>query len=460
MAVNFKKTKVHASLMLAFGGSLAFGSAPLFAQQQQQLDRVEVTGSLIKRIDAETAAPLQIITREDIQNSGRTTLQEVLRSVTADSTGSIPTSFTNGFASGSAAVSLRGLGVNSTLVLLNGRRMTTYGLADDGTRNFVDLNTLPLEAVDRIEVLKEGASAIYGADAVGGVVNVILRKSYVGASIGGSYGQTGDSDGNDIRGWGSFGFGDLAKDKYNVFFTLEAQKTDNIWARDRGFIGDCDNRSLGYFDGCNGANRPYLLAGPSGSSPYGVTRNAPPPGSGPRINVIPCAPSDIDPETGLCRFNFRVDDEIQPETERFTFFSKGTMQLTPNMQGYAELGYFQTKSKAQGTLGANNDGGIFVPARPLQSALYAPADDSSGLASPEHVRRRSDVPLCSVRTWRARPRDHQQGLPGPRGPGRYGLWLGLQHGLAVCQKRVKERQLRLHHLRPDAGRAEQRHLPH
>ena len=245
MAVKFKKTKVHASLMLAFGGSLAFGSAPLFAQQQQQLDRVEVTGSLIKRIDAETAAPLQIITREDIQNSGRTTLQEVLRSVTADSTGSIPTSFTNGFASGSAAVSLRGLGVNSTLVLLNGRRMTTYGLADDGTRNFVDLNTLPLEAVDRIEILKEGASAIYGADAVGGVVNVILRKSYVGASIGGSYGQTGDSDGNDIRGWGSFGFGDLAKDKYNVFFTIEAQKTDNIWARDRGFIGETDLRLAG-----------------------------------------------------------------------------------------------------------------------------------------------------------------------------------------------------------------------
>ena len=288
MAVNFKKTKMHASLMLAFGGSLAFGSAPLFAQQQQQLDRVEVTGSLIKRIDAETSAPIQIITREDIQNSGRTTIQEVLRSVTADSTGSIPTSFTNGFASGSAAVSLRGLGVNSTLVLLNGRRMTTYGLADDGTRNFVDLNTLPLEAVDRIEVLKEGASAIYGADAVGGVVNVILRKSYVGASVGGSYGQTGDSDGQDIRGWGSFGFGDLAKDKYNVFFTLEAQKTKEILAADRGFIGQVDLTSLGYFDLTNGANRPYLGAGPTSNSPYGVTRNTPVPGSGARVNVIPC----------------------------------------------------------------------------------------------------------------------------------------------------------------------------
>ena len=210
MAVNFKKTKVPES----DAGIWRFACLRLRHRCSRNSNSNWIgskSRDSIKRIDAETSAPVQIISREDIQNSGKTTIQEVLRSVTADSTGSIPTSFTNGFASGSAAVSLRGLGVNSTLVLLNGRRMTTYGLADDGTRNFVDLNTLPLEAVDRIEVLKEGASAIYGADAVGGVVNVILRKSYTGASVGGSYGQTGDSDGNDIRGWGSFGFGDLAK---------------------------------------------------------------------------------------------------------------------------------------------------------------------------------------------------------------------------------------------------------
>src|SRR6185503_11131018 len=125
--------------------------------------------------------------------------------------------FTNGFASGSAAVSLRGLGVNSTLVLVNGRRMSTYGLADDGTRTFVDLNSLPLEAVERIEVLKDGASAIYGADAVGGVVNVILRKNYTGASIGGSYGQTGKNDGKTKRAFGSLGIGNIETDRYNIF---------------------------------------------------------------------------------------------------------------------------------------------------------------------------------------------------------------------------------------------------
>ena len=240
------------------------------------MDRVEVTGSLIKRIDAETSAPLQIITPgrypehgQDNASGGAAQCDRRQHGLDSDV---IHKRFRFGVG---RRLALRGLGVNSTLVLLNGRRMTTYGLADDGTRNFVDLNTLPLEAVDRIEVLKEGASAIYGADAVGGVVNVILRKSYVGASVGGSYGQTGDCDGNDIRGWGSFGFGDLAKDKYNVFFTLEAQKTDNIWAKDRGFLGETDLRSLGYYDLTNGANRPYFSLGPSSNSPYGVTRTLP-----------------------------------------------------------------------------------------------------------------------------------------------------------------------------------------
>jgi iron complex outermembrane receptor protein len=357
--------------MVAFGGSLAMASLPAGAQQQQQqqpqtLQRVEVTGTNIKRTDTETASPIQVMTREDIEKTGKQSIQEVLRGVTADSTGSIPTSFSNGFASGSAAVSLRGLGVNSTLVLVNGRRMTTYGLADDGTRNFVDLNSLPLEAVDRIEVLKDGASAIYGADAVGGVVNVILRKSYTGASIGGSYGQTGHSDGQTTRAFGSWGFGNIETDKYNVFATLEASKQRNIWSKDRGFIGQSDLRSFAYYDVTNGALRPYLNAGPTSNSPYGVTRNIS--GAGARVNVIPC-PGLQDPTTGLCRYDPLVEQEVQPEVERLNFFGRGTVQFTPAITGYAELGYFNTKTSANGTLGANNDTGVFLPGDPFNPLI-------------------------------------------------------------------------------------------
>ena len=162
----------------------------------------------------------------------------------------------------------------------------------------------------------------------------------------------------------------------------------------------------------------------------------------------------------MCRFNTRVEDEIQPETERFTFFSKGTMQITPTMQGYAELGYFQTKSKAKGTLGANNDAGVFLPGDPF-NPLFVHGPMNLPASHPQNT-------FGTDRTYFTVPyelggRDQEtnskvfRGLVGLEGTQ---LWLGLQHWLAVCQKRVKERQLRLHHLRPDAGRAEQRHLLH
>ena len=361
-----KRTMLSRSLLLAFSGTAALMSAPAFAQQQatQELQRVTVTGTNIKRTDTETASPVQVLTREDIEKTGKQSIQEVLRGITADGQGSIPSSFSNGFASGSAAVSLRGLGVNSTLVLVNGRRMTTYGLADDGTRNFVDLNSIPLEAVERIEVLKDGASAVYGADAVGGVVNVLLRKNYTGASIGGSYGQSSRSDGQTTRAFGTLGFGNIDTDKYNVFFSLEASQQKNIWSKDRGFIGSSDQTSRGYYDLTNGTIRTYQgLATPGTTSPYGTMRT--PPGVGTRVNVIPCAASNIDAGSGLCRYDFLQDTEVQPQLDRLNFFGRGTLQFSPSLTAYLEVGFFNTKSKSNGTLGGNNDGGVYKPGDPF-----------------------------------------------------------------------------------------------
>ena len=369
-----KRTVLSRSLLLAFSGTAALYGGQAFAQATnpptQELQRVTITGSNIKRTDTETASPVQVLTREDIEKTGKQSVQEVLRGITADGVGSIPTSFSNGFASGSAAVSLRGLGVNSTLVLLNGRRMTTYGLADDGTRNFVDLNSLPLEAVDRIEVLKDGASAIYGADAVGGVVNIILRKTYTGGSIGGSYGQTSKSDGQTTRAFGSIGFGNIDTDKYNVFFTLEAAKQKNIWSTDRGFIGDSDLTSHGYYDTTNGQLRPYFGLGPTSNSPYGIARLINPDGSlGPRRNVISCG-GNVSATTGLCLYNPLVEQEVQPQIERLNFFGRGTLQFSSSLSAYLEVGFFNTKTKSNGTLGANNDAGVFLPGDPFNPLVF------------------------------------------------------------------------------------------
>jgi iron complex outermembrane recepter protein len=363
-----KLTRLSASLSL-FAGTLL--SAGVLAQSQEtpQLERVIVTGSNIKRSDTETASPVQVLTRDDIEKTGKQSIQEVLRGVTADGQGSIPTSFTAGFASGSASVSLRGLGVNSTLVLINGRRMTTYGLADDGARTFVDLNTIPLEAVERIEVLKDGASAIYGADAVGGVVNLILRKTYNGGSIGGSYGQTGHSDGQTTRAFGTLGFGNLDSDKYNVFVSLEASQQKHIMSTDRGFIGADDLTQFGFYDTTNGAPRPWIGAGPSANSPYGVIRANPDNASGARLNLSPCP---VVGSNGLCRFNTKEFLEVQPAIDRLNLFGRGTLQFSPTLQAYVEIGLFNTKSKSIGLLGANNDGGIYNPSTPDAPVLVHP----------------------------------------------------------------------------------------
>jgi len=364
-----KKTKLCTGLMVACGGVLLSAGQSSFAQQSstQTLERVTVTGSNIKRTDTETASPVQVMTRQDIEKTGKQSIQEVLRGVTADGQGSIPSSFSNGFASGSAAVSLRGLGVNSTLVLVNGRRMTTYGLADDGLRNFVDINSIPLEAVDRVEVLKDGASAIYGSDAIGGVVNIILRKNYNGASVGGTAGTSSHNDGQTVRGFATYGFGNLDTDKYNAFFSVEASKQNNIWSKDRGFLGESDLTSKGFYDTTNGENRPWIGAGPTANSPYGVIRT--PPGNGARVNVVPCDPSLVSPNTGLCRYNGLVEQEIQPEIQRFNIFGRGQLVFNPSLSAYLELGYFNRKTNANGTLGANNDGGVFNPADPLNPVI-------------------------------------------------------------------------------------------
>ena len=151
-----KKVLVQAiSLALAYA---AFGAPAIAQDVEGPIQRVEVTGTSIKRASVETASPIQVITRDDLAKSGKATVAEFLQTLTADGAGSLPTGFGNGFAAGSTAISLRGLGATSTLVLLNGRRMAPFARADDGQKSFTDLSTVPMEAVERIEVLKDGAS--------------------------------------------------------------------------------------------------------------------------------------------------------------------------------------------------------------------------------------------------------------------------------------------------------------
>jgi iron complex outermembrane receptor protein len=165
---------------------------------------VVITGSSIKRIDGETALPVQILKRADIERIGATSTEELVKQLSSLSSAGSSTTAANasGYGGGNiATVSLRGLGGARTLVLVNGRRASVYGGGSAGSAgSSVDVNSIPLSAIERVEVLKDGASAVYGSDAIAGVVNFILRKRLQGRRSSGTYGQpTRASLGRDPR---------------------------------------------------------------------------------------------------------------------------------------------------------------------------------------------------------------------------------------------------------------------
>ena len=220
----FKKTKLCKGLMLAFGGSVALAGLPALAQQAAapaQLDRVEITGSSIKRIEGEGATEVQIITKQDIDRLGVQTTEQLLQTISAMSSGSQTQLSTGAGTStyGFSGVSLRGLGEERTLVLMNGRRLAAAAGAGGAA---VNVNGIPLAAIERVEVLKDGASAIYGSDAIAGVVNFIMVKNFENLQIGDTYGSPTDSgDGQQYNVNAIFGIGDITKDKYSL--TVSAQ---------------------------------------------------------------------------------------------------------------------------------------------------------------------------------------------------------------------------------------------
>ena len=329
------------------------------------LERVEITGSNIKRSEVETAAPVQVLTREDIQRSGKSSVAEFLQTLAVDNSGSVPTTFSSGFASGASGISLRGLGAASTLVLVNGRRIAPYGLADDGQKVFADLNVLPLEAVERVEILKDGGSAIYGSDAIAGVVNVILRKNQVGTVFKAAIGQSRYGDGTESSATLTHGFGNLESDGFNVLLNFEATKKGAIQAGDRigrGPVGLGDFRPYGY-DTTTGGPTGVILSGgaaagssvagnvrnPSNLSYFSRTNTATATGftrtfPGANCNVLSRGYQPQDPGGGCVIDASRAYGQIQPSAETLNFFGRGTRTLSSNLEAYVELNLYSSKS--------------------------------------------------------------------------------------------------------------------
>ena len=219
--MEIKLFKKAFSIFVACGVAAALFAVPAWSQDEDEEDAaelgtIEVTGSRLKQTDIETARPVTVITREQIELSGHATVAQVLQNTPYNSFGSFRE--TSGYANGQAVVnniSLRGLGSQRTLLLLDGRRVSGTGGSGGAAAN---LNQIPLAIVERIDILRDGASAIYGSDAIGGVVNIITRKDFDGMNFSLTKGKPDISGGEFIAATIT---GGASNSKGNTFFTIQ-----------------------------------------------------------------------------------------------------------------------------------------------------------------------------------------------------------------------------------------------
>ena len=238
-----KIKKLAHCVTLSLLAPLATTATQTFAQtvpaEPMKVERVEITGSNIKRVASEGSLPVQIITREQLDRQGIVTAEQLINTLTVNGNGMDNLASNSDVGGGSSrgnnglsAANLRGQGSNATLVLLNGRRLAVHGLSG----SVVDLNQIPMAAIERIEILKDGASAIYGTDAIGGVINFILRKDFQGISAQGTLDVTEGGGGNIYRASVLAGFGDLNRDNYNLMFSLAHSQSEKLRGSERSFV--------------------------------------------------------------------------------------------------------------------------------------------------------------------------------------------------------------------------------
>ncbi|HJR13737.1 MAG TPA: TonB-dependent receptor [Rhodanobacteraceae bacterium] len=370
--MNHKMKRLSLAVRVGLTASLVAAAGLAQAQQTSQdqgntkgqpktLQTVVVTGSLIRRVDTETASPVTIVDRQNITNSGKPTLGDVLQqlpSIAGDATnpqnnsngGGVATPLTEG-GDGASRVSLRGLGTGRTLVLIDGQRMLN-----------ADLNLVPQNMVQRIDVLAEGASTTYGSDAVGGVVNIILRHDFDGVEMSFNDGISGHGDGQ--RHGISLSMGHSG-DRYNIVGGIDYNKYDAVPNSRRDFAAHQLYLSDGQVSVSGSQSIPTgRVQLPAASFPgYGcpvdstgsikVTLNS---GSGTAAGDYRCF-------TGTDRFNYAAYNYIQVQQQRTDGFVLGSFNLTDNVTAFVDAFYNHTESAGQdASIPVGTGDGLIIPA--------------------------------------------------------------------------------------------------
>ncbi|MBL8262696.1 MAG: TonB-dependent receptor [Xanthomonadaceae bacterium] len=340
--MTFKTNKLRNAITLAIAGTSALaGTGVAFAQDSgkdgEELDTITVTGSrIVRRAESETQQPIFELTREDIQAQGLTSVGDVIQNITANGS-TLNTTYNNG-GNGETRVSLRNLGSNRTLVLVNGRRW----VAGTGLGGAVDLNTIPTAAVERIEVLKDGASVIYGSDAIAGVVNVILRTDYQGAEFNAYVGEFTDGDGTRQSYDLTIGTSD---DRFSAMFGMGYVKEDPVMAGDReissepiigtGLFFGSSTLPGGRFAVCNGTFANGVCSGGTQTRPDGTA------------GQFTYAPGAVGNAWGpyTTAYNFAPDNYLITPQERKSLFGRASLNLTDNTRVFITGTYNNRRSE-------------------------------------------------------------------------------------------------------------------
>ena len=329
-AADASQTTQDATLVAQAAGSDTTQSA-------QRQERIEVTGSRVKRVDIEGPSPIVVFTRKDIERTGAVAVGDVLNRITQNSTSANDTTFGSSAYAGSSTIRLRGITQGGTLTLINGRPIAAS--AGNFSTNYFDVNAIPLEAVERIEVLTDTAAAAYGADAIAGAVNFILRRNYDGGSLTAATGTSYRRDATNYQAGLLLGTSGV---NGSSLIALQGTRQNPLSSRDREITSDRDYRRLGGTDFRSTTAYPAnVFALPSQGNLPGLnsTIAATRPGS----TGVGLTPADFNAGI-LARYNADVDRSLIVESERKGIFASGTRKVTSDIDIYAEL--FESSNRA------------------------------------------------------------------------------------------------------------------
>jgi outer membrane receptor protein involved in Fe transport len=347
--MNSGKSRLARAIRLAIGSAVGISSAlattAAIGQNagEKNLEEIYVTGSRIARgSDLDSAAPIVSFARDDLEKSGYSNLQQLLEKQPFAGNGTFSTRGNNqdSTANGAASVSLRGLGADATLVLVNGRRVAISAFAESITTNFVDINTIPVAAIERLEVLKDGASAVYGSDAVAGVVNVILRDDFEGLEISARYGATTESGMDETHLsaiWGMNG------EDSNVTLIADYFKNSTLMNKERGPLGSANQSARGGEDFRSSRGFPgrFIVNGVTTIDPA-------------------CPPANVAGQT--CVYDYGPWNLLTPESERGGIILLGRQGFANGLELFTEVGVQHNNSIAQGApTPLDESAGLTVP---------------------------------------------------------------------------------------------------